>query len=104
MGYENKEIIFGIRPENIHEYFTDSKMPEGGVIPAKITVSELSGAEANLYLTMGDTEIRAIVDPQDYHQPGSEIDIAIDMDKAHFFDKETEVVINRQDEKATVKN
>lgn len=104
MGYENKEIIFGIRPENIHEQFEDSKTPESEVIPAKITVSELTGAEANLYLTIGDTEITAIVDAQDYHQPGAEIGITIDMNKAHFFDKETGAVINRQDEKTPVKN
>lgn len=104
MGYENKELIFGIRPENIHEHFADSDKSTEGIIPAKITVSELTGAEANLYLTIGETEMTAIVDAQDYHQPGSEIDIIIDMDKAHFFDKETEAVINRQNEQVTVKN
>lgn len=104
MGYENKEIIFGIRPENIHEHFPDSETPVGQVITAKVIVSELTGSEANLHLNVDDTEMTAIVEAQDYHEPGYEMDITMNMDKVHFFDKETEEVINKRNEKLTVQN
>lgn len=98
-GYEDQEIIFGIRPEHVHEYVEDADTSLGKPIPAKITVSELTGSEANLYLKVGHTEMTAIVDAQDYHEPGYEIEITMDMDKVHFFDKETEEVINKHDKK-----
>src|SRR5699024_2148247 len=104
MGYENKEIIFGIRPENIHEHFPDSDTPADQVITAKVIVSELTGSEANLHLNVDDTEMTAIVEAQDYHEPGYEMDITMNMDKVHFFDKETEEVINKRNEKLTVQN
>lgn len=104
MGYENKEIIFGIRPENIHEHFPDSETPADQVITAKVIVSELTGSEANLHLNVDDTEMTAIVEAQDYHEPGYEMDITMNMDKVHFFDKETEEVINKRNEKLTVQN
>ena len=104
MGYENKEIIFGIRPENIHEHFPDSETPADQVITAKVIVSELTGSEANLHLNVDDTEMTAIVEAQDYHEPGYEMDITMNMDKVHFFDKETEEVINKRNEKLTDQN
>ena len=103
-GYEDQEIIFGIRPEHVHEYVEDADTSLGKPIPAKITVSELTGSEANLYLKVGDTEMTAIVDAQDYHEPGYEIEITMDMDKVHFFDKETEEVINKHDKKVKTTN
>src|SRR5699024_9140183 len=39
-GYEDQEIIFGIRPEHVHEYVEDADTSLGKPIPAKITVSE----------------------------------------------------------------
>ena len=46
----------------------------------------------------------AIVDAQDYQEPGYEIEITMDMDKVHFFDKETEEVINKHDKKVKTTN
>src|SRR5699024_10086915 len=52
-GYEDQEIIFGIRPEHVHEYDEDSDIPASEAMSAKITVSELTGSDANLYLKVG---------------------------------------------------
>ncbi|HLR92197.1 MAG TPA: sn-glycerol-3-phosphate ABC transporter ATP-binding protein UgpC [Atopostipes sp.] len=104
MGYENKEIVFGIRPEDIEEYDEHSDIPADVAIPAKIIVSELMGKEANLYLDVGGNEVVAIVDAEDYHQAGTEVKIVINMDKAHFFDKETGKAIKKQADKVTVEN
>ena len=92
-GYEGKEIIFGIRPEDIHtEQIALNTTPETVKKP-RITVAELTGAESILYLDFYGTELVAVVDARDHHQAGEDIEVAFNMNKAHFFDAETEAVI-----------
>ena len=92
-GYEGKELIFGIRPEDINtepaflETFPDS------VVHATISVSELLGSESHLYCQVGQNEFIAKVDARDYLQTGAGIDLGFDLNKAHFFDKETEETV-----------
>ena len=92
-GYEGKELIFGIRPEDINtepaflETFPDS------VVHATISVSELLGSESHLYCQVGKNEFIAKVDARDYLQTGAGIDLGFDLNKAHFFDKETEKTV-----------
>ncbi|MDH6365168.1 multiple sugar transport system ATP-binding protein [Enterococcus sp. PF1-24] len=89
-GYEGKEAIFGIRPEDIHgeQIFLETN-PESKV-HSQVVVSELLGAESMLYTKVGDHEFISKVDARDFHQPGEAVDLAFDMNKCHFFDKETE--------------
>lgn len=95
-GYNGKEIIFGIRPEEIQaEQIALDTSPESVVNPV-ISVSELTGAQSILYLNLEATEMVAIVDSRDYHEPGSTIEVAINMNKAHFFDKDTGNVIRNK--------
>ena len=89
-GYDGKKLIFGIRPEDINtepaflETFPDS------VVHATISVSELLGSESHLYCQVGDSEFIARVDARDYSETGAGIDLGFDLNKAHFFDFETE--------------
>ena len=95
-GYEGKEVIFGIRPEDIQseQIFLDS-YPKS-VVRSEVVVSELLGAETMLYSKVGDTEFIARVDARDYHNPGETVELGFNMNKAHFFDPETELVIRDQ--------
>ena len=106
-GYDGKELIFGIRPEDIHtEQIALDASPETVMHPL-ITVAELTGAESILYLDFGGTELVGVVDARDYHEAGETIDVAFNMNKAHFFDGETENVITKKTaeavEAATIK-
>ena len=89
-GYEGKELIFGIRPEDVNaeeaflETFPDS------VVKATISVSELLGSESHLYCQVGKDEFVAKVDARDYLQTGATVELGFDLNKAHFFDVETE--------------
>ena len=98
--YIGKEVILGVRPELIHdeerylEQFTDS------IINAKVEVTELMGAEIFLYLSMGEetatTEVTNLVSRVSSRcraRTGDDIKMAIDMTRAHIFDKDTEKVI-----------
>jgi multiple sugar transport system ATP-binding protein len=96
-GYDGKEIIFGIRPEDIHtEEIVLNMAPETVMEPA-IIVSELTGAESILYLDFEGTEMVAVVDARDYHGAGTKIEVVFNMNKAHFFDIENENVIHHKD-------
>ncbi len=98
-GYEGKEVIFGIRPEDIHsEQIALDASPETVVEP-RITVAELTGAESILYLNLNGTEVVAVVDARDYHEPGTTLKVAFNMNKAHFFDKDTDKVIRNKSAK-----
>lgn len=92
-GYNNKKVIFGIRPEDIHaeQVFIDST-PET-VIKAEVVVSELLGAETMLYARSGDSEFVSKVDARDFHKPGAIVELGLDLNNSHFFDPESELTI-----------
>lgn len=93
-GYEGKEVILGIRPEDIQteQIFLDTN--PASVLEAEVVVSELLGSESMLYSKIGDTEFIAKVDARDYHKPGEVIQLGFNMTKAKFYDPKTEEVIN----------
>jgi len=92
-GYEGKEIIFGIRPEDIHSEEVVLQASPEATVKAEVVVSELLGAETMLYTRVGNTEFISKVDARDFHNPGETIELAFNINKAHFFDKQTEEVI-----------
>lgn len=92
-GYNRKELIFGIRPEDINSEMVALEAAPESVVHAEIVVSELLGAETMLYTRVGDTEFISKVDARDFHEPGESISLALDLNKAHFFDPKTEQVI-----------
>ena len=92
-GYEGKDLIFGIRPEDVNaEPAFLETFPES-VVKATISVSELLGSESHLYCQVGDNEFIAKVDARDYLGTGETIELGFDLNKAHFFDVETEKTV-----------
>ncbi|AEE90777.1 multiple sugar-binding transporter ATP-binding protein [Tepidanaerobacter acetatoxydans Re1] len=88
-SYLDKEIILGIRPEDIHDEaaFLDY-FPEY-CLNAKVDVIELLGSETFLYLTVQGNSLTARVDPRSNARVGDTIKIGFDMNKLHLFDKTT---------------
>src|SRR5699024_5090393 len=89
-GYVGKDIILGIRPEDIHDepVFLESS-PETK-IPAVIDVAELMGSESYLYAKIDNHEFIVRVDPRTDVSDGVNNELAHDMNKAHFFDIDSE--------------
>ncbi|MCA0983908.1 sn-glycerol-3-phosphate ABC transporter ATP-binding protein UgpC [Halobacillus yeomjeoni] len=89
-NYIGKEVILGVRPEDMHDepVFIDANQDKK--ITAHIEVAELMGSESYLYTKLNDQEFIARVDSRTDIQGGEEIDLAIDMNKVHFFDIDTE--------------
>ncbi|WP_442599040.1 ABC transporter ATP-binding protein [Neobacillus sp. D3-1R] len=92
-GYVGKEVTLGVRPEDIHDEPVFIEASAGTKINAKIEVSELTGAETMLYSSISGQDFIARVDSRSNIKPGDVMDLAIDMNKTHFFDKETEARI-----------
>ena len=92
-GYNGKELIFGIRPEDIESSQIAIDTYPSSSVKAEVVVSELLGAETMLYTRVDDTEFVSKVGARDFHNPGETVELAFDLNKSHFFDKETEEVI-----------
>jgi len=92
-GYEDKTIIFGIRPEDIKdEEMFISNSPES-VVEATVKVYEMLGAEVFLYFTLEQFDVTVRVNPRTTARPGDTIKLALDTSKIHLFDKETQATI-----------
>jgi multiple sugar transport system ATP-binding protein len=83
----------GIRPEDLHdeEMFLEAS-PET-IVDADVEVTELLGAETFLYMIVNGQNMTARVSPRSIAKAGDKIKIALDVNKIHLFDKETELTI-----------
>ena len=111
----DKEITFGIRPEDIHDDAEWLEKGKNASIKVKVDVVEALGAEKLLYcktkqaiteeeVSIADdiSNLIAKVDGRSTTTAGGEIELAFDMDHCHLFDKFTEVAIfaRSEDDKA----
>ncbi len=88
-GYNDKDLVFGIRPEDIHSEQAFLDTWPNAVVNSTVVVSELLGATIQLYQKVDGTEFVADVNARDYHKPGDQVQMGFDVNKAHFFDKDT---------------
>ncbi|WP_080874059.1 ABC transporter ATP-binding protein [Oceanobacillus timonensis] len=89
-GYEGKELVIGVRPEDIHDELVFLEASADSKLTAKIEVAELMGAESILYSSIDGQEFVARVDSRTDIQGGDDIELSFDMNKVHFFDKDNE--------------
>jgi multiple sugar transport system ATP-binding protein len=87
--YVGKEIYFGIRPEDLRY----SEKPVDNSIPVKITVVEPLGADIHLWLTTKSQPLVARTEPDHVFSVGNSTNFIPEMEKARYFDKETELSI-----------
>jgi multiple sugar transport system ATP-binding protein len=92
-SYVGKEIILGVRPESIHDEEMYLSNASTGVIDANVEITEMMGAETYLYLLCEGIPLTARVSPRSTARPGDDIKVAIDPNRIHIFDKETEKAI-----------
>lgn len=91
--YINREIIFGIRPEDIYDKLFVSEAPKENTIKAICEVIEPMGSEAYLYLNTGKSSLVARVGGHDKPAINQDMDLVFDMSKVHFFDKDTDLTV-----------
>ncbi len=92
MERDGQQVIFGVRPEALTDEATFvSDHPEASFV-ADVDVVELLGAETYLYVTVnGSLPLTCRVDPTTSQSVvGESVDLAIDTNRVHLFDKDTE--------------
>ncbi len=91
--FVGKQVIFGMRPEDIHD---PDYLPAGihsSLVESKVEVTELMGKEVIVYLENQGKPYLAIVDPRTKARIGNTVSMAMNMDNMHLFDKSTEKAI-----------
>jgi multiple sugar transport system ATP-binding protein len=93
-GHLGKDVVFGIRPEDVQDAVTVSNPAPGTTLEIKVEVSEPMGAETLLYLDSGAHSFIARVKPTDRFEPGQSVKVVAQLEKAHLFDAKTEQVLS----------
>ncbi|PDO11346.1 MAG: glycerol-3-phosphate ABC transporter ATP-binding protein [Candidatus Reconcilbacillus cellulovorans] len=90
-GYVGKEVVLGIRPEDIHDEPLFLEGSPDSIIQATVEVAENLGHEMFLYLDgIGQDTVIARVDGRAGFKEGSTAKLALDMNRIHVFDVTTE--------------
>ena len=90
--YEGKEIVLGIRPEDI-SVVDDENDKKNSCIKTKLEAIELLGNESIIYSLLGDMQILIKTNVDCDAIPGSSINLLINQQKIHFFDQKTQANI-----------
>ena len=91
--YIGKRVIYGIRCEDMHinpNYRLENGQNE---LAIKADLAEMMGSEVYIYSTIDDKEIIAKVRSENYISSGDSVKLYIDVEKAHLFDPESEILI-----------
>ena len=88
-AYQDQAVIFGLRPEDLHDKLFISDAPLGSVVTASVEVVEPMGSEVYLHLKVGQHALVARVGPHNRPEVNQDLDLVFDMGKAHFFDSQT---------------
>jgi multiple sugar transport system ATP-binding protein len=82
------EVIMGIRPNDIYDRLYAPEPLGGNTIRAVVDVIEPLGSEIHLYVTAGKHNFVAVVDTQTSVRMHQEIELALDLNKIHLFEKD----------------
>jgi multiple sugar transport system ATP-binding protein len=91
--YAGKEVIFGMRPEDIHNPLFAPPGITASTVDSQVDVMEVMGNEIFTYLNKGEHIFVARVDPRSQFRVGEHVQVSFNMDNMHVFDKETEQAI-----------
>ena len=91
-GLVDKDIIFGVRPEDITDD-ADVIALSKNVVKVTVDVAELLGATTNIHFVMNESHVCAAVSARADVKIGDVLKLAIDMEKCHFFDPETQLCV-----------
>ncbi|HEY5560474.1 MAG TPA: sn-glycerol-3-phosphate ABC transporter ATP-binding protein UgpC [Clostridiaceae bacterium] len=92
-GYVGKNVILGIRPEDIDDDAEFISLHSGTAFETAVDVTELMGAETYIYLSKDKYSMIARVNGTSKAKPGDKTKVAFDENKIHIFDKETELTV-----------
>ncbi|QYM80576.1 sn-glycerol-3-phosphate ABC transporter ATP-binding protein UgpC [Horticoccus luteus] len=89
----DKPIVFGIRPEDVHDVLSVPQADPLHTAEVTVEVSEPMGAETYLYLDTGAHSFIARVRPTDRFEVAQKVKVVFAIESAHLFDPTTEQVL-----------
>ncbi len=89
-NHVGEEVVFGIRPEDIHLAGDAVGLQETAETPGVVEVVEPMGSEIYLYVNLGATSLVARINSRTEPPIGSQLPLTFDMSKSHFFSAQTE--------------
>ena len=94
LNYIGKEVIFGIRPEDIYDaMFAQVKIPGENMVKAVVDIVENLGSERIVHLRVEGITFVGAFHAESRIKEGQEVDVVFDVRKVHIFDKDTEKAI-----------
>ena len=92
-GYEDREVIFGIRPTDIWDVPSSAWIDRKFTVDAKVDFRELMGSETYMYLKIGAIPVAARVGALNDAAAGSKFTVVFNLRKIYIFDPETQKAI-----------
>ena len=89
-AYTSKEVILGIRAENIYDKLYAKTASDTNNIRANVEVVEQMGSEMYVHLNIEETTVMARVDAHEQLEANQDMEVVFNMSKCHFFDPVTE--------------
>lgn len=91
--YFGKEVLFGIRPNDIHAEPDYIAQHSEQLVEVQIEFVERLGAESNIFCKAAGVEFAAVADSRRLLENGAVAKLAFDMQTIHIFDKNAENTI-----------
>ena len=92
-GDVGRNVLLGIRPEHIHRQREGGGQPGFEALPIRVEIVEPMGANTLINFHIGGTSILARLDAYANEQPGAELTLLVDMNRAVVIDPESEKII-----------
>jgi multiple sugar transport system ATP-binding protein len=93
VGMLGKDVVFGIRPEDIIDRSTVASAPADSTMKVQVNVVEPLGSEQYVYLLSGDTEFVARMDARQPVRAGQAMEVVLDLEHMHAFDRASQVAL-----------
>lgn len=90
MPYVGKTMVMGLRPE---DFLPQEKLSSDNTLAGEMSFSELLGADYHLHVSLQNTQLIVKVPAEGKAPAKGAYSVAANMDKAHFFDSESEKAI-----------
>ena len=92
--YRDLPVIFGLRPENIHDPHYAAPNISPASVTAQVSVTEMMGNEVIVYLEgPNGSEYVARLDPRTEIKVGQSVTLWFDMESLHLFDRDLKTAI-----------
>ena len=89
-SHAGKQVVFGIRPDDIHDPLFAPSGIHTAPVEAQVDVTELMGNEIFMHLMLGEFASVGRIDPRSQLRVGDKAQLVFNMDNMHLFEPEGE--------------